>query len=170
MFEIGAYVVYGSQGVCRIEDIRRENLTGEPKDYYILTPADDPKMTVYVPVDASALTVQMHALLSPAQLDALILDGSRDDTLEWVNDPRQRNDLFKGILSSGDRRMLFRMLRTIHERREAQLAAGRKLYAADELAFERAEKLLHGEIAVILKIQPDEVRDYIATKLDKMAE
>ena len=165
MMKIGTYVVYGSQGVCRIEDIRRENLTGEQKDYYILSPADDPKMTVYVPVDSATLTGQMRSLLSEAELEALIRDGSRDGVLEWINDPRQRNEMFKSILNSGDRRMLFRLLRTIHERREAQAAVGRKLYAADELVFERAAKLLHGESATILHISASEVSDYIAARL-----
>lgn len=165
MFEIGSHVVYGSQGVCCITDIRCENLTGEAKDYYILSPVDDPKMVIYVPSDSAALTAQMRALLSPDELVSLIRDGHNDDTLEWINDPRVRSEMFKNILQSGDRRMIFRMLRTLHERREAQQSCGRKLYAADEQVFERAEKLLHGEIATILKIRPDQVQDYIASQL-----
>ena len=165
MMKIGTYVVYGGQGVCRIEDIRRENLTGEQKDYYILSPADDPKMTVYVPVDSATLTGQMRALLSEGELDTLLRDGNRDGSLEWINDPRQRNEAFKGILNSGDRKMLFRLLHTIHERKKEQEAIGRKLYAADEQILERAEKLLHGEIAAILHIPTAEVSDYITKRL-----
>ncbi len=165
MFEIGAYVVYGSQGVCCIADIRQEDLTGETKNYYVLSPVDDPKTVIYVPVDSAVLTAQMRALLSPDELISLIRDGHNDDTLEWINDSRMRGEMFRNILQSGDRRMIFRMLRTIYERREAQMACGRKLYAADEQAFERAEKLLHGEIAAILRIRPDQVRDYIASQL-----
>ncbi len=165
MFEIGAYVLYGSQGVCRITDIRREDFSGQAKDYYILSPADDPKMVIYVPTDAAALTGQMRPLLSPDELTTLIRAGHADDTLEWINDPRARNEAFKSILQSGDRRLLFRMLRTIHERRLMQEAGGRKLYAADEQAFARAEKLLHGEIATIMHIRPDEVQGYIRSLL-----
>ncbi len=165
MFAIGNYVVYGSNGVCRIEEIRRENFSGEDKDYYILTPTDDPKMVIYVPTDAPALTGQMRQLLSPEELTSLIRQSGTDDTLEWINDPRGRNEMFRQILQSGDRRLLFRMLRTIHQRREYQATQGRKLYAADELAFQRGEKLLHGEIAAILKIHPDEVQEYIRSQL-----
>ena len=165
MFEVDTYVLYGSQGVCRIDDVRSEDFSGQAKEYYILVPADDPKMVIYVPTDAAALTGQMRPLLSPEELNTMIRQGCTDDTLEWIADPRARNEMFKSILSSGDRRLTFRMLRTIHERREAQLAEGRKLYAADELAFERAEKLLHGEIAAILQIGLNEVQNYIRSLL-----
>ena len=38
MFEIGQYIIYGSTGVCEIEDIRDERISGEKKSYYILKP------------------------------------------------------------------------------------------------------------------------------------
>ncbi len=165
MFEIGAFVLYGSQGVCRVSDIRSEDFSGEAKQYYILTPADDAKMVIYVPTDAAALTGQMRPLLSPDELRQLIVEGSRADALEWITDPRSRNEAFKNILSGGDRRLLLRMLRTLHEQRTKQEASGKKLYAADEQAYERAQKLLRGEIAISMNIGPAEVQEYIRSLL-----
>ena len=165
MFSIGSYVVYGSQGVCCIREIRREDFSGTAKEYYILTPADDPKMVIYVPTDAATLTSQMRQLLSQDELAALIRDGAAAEPMEWINDPRSRNEQFRQVLQSGDRLRLFCLLRTIHERREQQTALGKKLYAADEAICQRAEKLLHGEIAAVLNIHPNEVRDYIRRQL-----
>lgn len=165
MFEIDSYVIYGMQGACRICEKRRENFTGEEKDYYILSPVDDPKMVIYVPVDSQALTSQMRPLMSREEIDRLISEACVAGTLDWINDPRSRNEHFRTILQSGDRYNLFRLLRTIHLRRAEQEAQGRKLYAADELVYEKAERLLHGEIALILRIRPEEVRDYIRARL-----
>ncbi|MBE6661296.1 MAG: CarD family transcriptional regulator [Ruminococcaceae bacterium] len=165
MFSVGSYVVYGSQGVCRISEIRREDFSGTAKDYYILTPSDDPKMVIYVPTDAATLTSQMRQLLSLDELTALIHDGAAAEPMEWINDPRSRNEQFRQILQSGDRLRLFCLLRAIHERREQQIALGKKLYAADEAICQRAEKLLHGEIAAVLNIKPDEVQSYIQSQL-----
>lgn len=165
MFEIGNFVLYGSQGVCRVSDIRSEDFSGERKDYYILTPFDDAKMVIYVPTDAATLTGQMRPLLSPDELNALILEGKDEAALDWINDPRKRNEYFKTILSSGDRRLVVRLLRTLHEQRIKQEAIGKKLYAADEQAFSRAQKLLHGEIAISMNINPAEVQDYIRSLL-----
>ena len=165
MFTVGSDVMYGSNGVCRIEEIRSESFSGEAKDYYILSPADDPKTVIYVPTDAPTLTAQMRRLLSQEEVQSLIRQGCDDELLEWINDPRSRSEMFRGILQSGDRRLLLRMLRTIHARREQQSEIGRKLYAADEQAFARAERLLHGEIAAVMRIHPDEVQSFIHSQL-----
>ncbi len=165
MFEVNSYVVYGMQGACRICERRRENLTGEEKDYYILSPIDDPKMVIYVPVDSQTLTAQMRPLLSPEEIDLLISKACEEGTLEWIHDSRTRSEHFRNILQSGDRHNLFRLLRTIYLRRAEQEAQGRKLYAADELVYEKAARLLHGEIALSLRIRPEEVQDYIRARL-----
>lgn len=165
MFSVGDRVLYASHGVCRIDEIRSENFSGVPKDYYILTPLDDPKMVVYVPTDSAMLTSQMRPLLSPDELEKLLQEGICAQPIEWINDPRARNEQFRQILQSGDRLRLFCLLRAVHERREQQIALGKKLYAADEVICQRAEKLLHGEIAAILHIHPSEVQQYIQSRL-----
>lgn len=40
MFEKGAYVIYGSNGICIVQDITTLNLTGVDKNrkYYLLKP------------------------------------------------------------------------------------------------------------------------------------
>lgn len=165
MFKIGSYVMYGNQGVCRVVEIRRESFSGTAKDYYILSPLDDEKMTIYVPMDAEALVSRMRPLLSPDQIAALIREGCAAETMEWTDDARGRSEQFRQILQSGDQQRLIVMIRTIYERKELQLAKGKKLYSADEAAFEKAEKLLHGEIAAVLNIRPDQVQDYIQSQL-----
>lgn len=40
MFQVGALIVYGSTGVCRVEDVRKMDPNGENRErlYYILRP------------------------------------------------------------------------------------------------------------------------------------
>lgn len=165
MYDIGSYVMYGNQGVCQILELRREDFSGEWKDYYILSPLDDAKMTIYVPMDAEALLARMRPLLSREEVAILIREGCAAEPMEWIHDARGRSELFRQILQSGNQHRLMVMLRTIYQRREEQMALGKKLYSADETAFEKAEKLLHGEIAAVLNIQPDQVQDYIQSQL-----
>ena len=161
MFSVGSNVIYGSNGVCRIEQIRSECFSGEKKEYYILTPVDDPKTIIYVPTDAGALTAQMYRLLTREELCSLMSRQSEGELLEWINDPRERKEMFRHILQGGDRAQLLRMLRTIDERRLRQAEQGRKLYAADEEAFDRAQRRLHGEIAAVMHLRPEEVRAFV---------
>ena len=101
MFAVGEYVVYGTQGVCSIERICREDFSGEMKDYYVLAPADDPKMQIYVPMDAPALTEKMRALLSAEELMSTLRMGMQEGVLEWVNDQRGRTEQYRRILQEG---------------------------------------------------------------------
>ncbi len=165
MFEVGTYVLYGTTGVCRIAQIRRESFSGETKEYYILTPVDNPGMTIYVPTDAELLMAQMKHLLSRGEMETLIRAIPQVDTVEWIDDPRTRNEMFRQILQSGDRRRLLQLLKTIRCRRQEQAALGRKLYLADETVFQKAEHLLYGEIATILQIRPEEVQNFIRSQL-----
>ena len=38
MFKIGDYVVNSKNGVCKIEDIPKMNISGNNKEYYLLIP------------------------------------------------------------------------------------------------------------------------------------
>ncbi len=165
MISVGCDVIYGSQGVCRVQEIRRENFSGTEKEYYLLKPLDDPKMIIFVPTDATDLVKQMRPLLTTDELSALLCPGVTIEALEWISDPRARADAFEAIIRRGDRRELLAMLRALYIHREQQLMHRRKLYIGDENACQRAERLLHGEIAAILHIAPNEVPAYIQNRI-----
>ena len=38
MFQINDTVVYGAQGVCRIEEISKREMAGKAMEYYVLKP------------------------------------------------------------------------------------------------------------------------------------
>ena len=51
MYEIGSYVIYRAEGFWKISDIRTESFgaIGGQEKYYILSPVNDEKSTVFVP-------------------------------------------------------------------------------------------------------------------------
>ena len=167
MFDVGDYVVYGSNGVCSIREVRQEDFLGEKKPYYILSPVDEIGLTIYVPVDVPELVSQMRPLLTLQEVGALIDSIPTLNDGDWIVDNRARAEQFSQILKAGDRAAMLEMLRTIYRRREKQAAIGKKLYLSDEHAFEKAERLLYGEFAVVLQIRPEEVTEYIRRRLSK---
>lgn len=64
MFEIGEYVVYGMNGVCRVEEIGTMDLGGIDSDklYYTLLPIYTKGSRVFTPVDNQK--VIMRAIIS----------------------------------------------------------------------------------------------------------
>ncbi len=157
MFKIGDSVVYRSEGVCVVSDIRSESFggIGKSEEYYILTPVNDKKSTVFVPVNNERLTSMMRRLLNADELSTVI-DGLRDERIEWVSDSRARSNVFREMLSSGDRRQLIILLNTVSERVDALREAGKKVGSTEANAYMKAERLLYEEFAATTDIQSQE--------------
>ena len=75
MFEIGSYVMYRAEGVCKISDIRDESFgaIGGQEKYYILSPLNDDKSTVYVPMGNDALLGMMRPLMSAEEICRMVM-------------------------------------------------------------------------------------------------
>ena len=60
MFEKGGYIVYGTTGVCQIEDItgmKSKGASGE-KLYYVLRPCFQKGNTIFTPVDNGKIAMR----------------------------------------------------------------------------------------------------------------
>ena len=153
MFKIGSRVVYRSEGVCVVSDIRSESfgMIGRAEDYYILTPISDNKSTVFVPVNNEKLVAYMRALMSAEEITEMISE-LREQRMDWIEESRARNAAFKEVLALGDRRQLIIMLNTLAEKKEEIKAAGKKIPTGDLNALRRAEKLLYDEFSATTDI------------------
>ena len=84
MPNIGDYVNYGNQGVCRIDGRRSLKFgSAQPRrDYYILSPVYQKGSRVYVPADNQALLEKMRPVLSPQEIDKAIASVKERDILD----------------------------------------------------------------------------------------
>lgn len=148
MFEVGSYVIYRSEGVCVISDIRSESfgMIGKEEQYYILTPVNDGKSTVFVPLANEKLVGFMRRLMSAEEINAM-LGELRDERMEWITDSRARNNAFKEILLRGDRRELIVLVNTVSEKLDQIADSGRKAGSTDLNALHKAERMLYEEFS-----------------------
>ncbi|MDD3919834.1 MAG: CarD family transcriptional regulator [Eubacteriales bacterium] len=165
-YEKGEHVIYGSNGICFIEDIVLQQPAPGVKErlYYILRPEDSHSLTISVPAESEALVQKMRPVLSKAEIDAL-LSGAKGRELDWVEDKRARADYFRKILAEGVQEDLILMIRCIYLRREALKEHGKKLNVADDTTLKTAEKLVRDEFAYALSVPPDAVGRYIRKAL-----
>nr|WP_243108474.1 CarD family transcriptional regulator [Maliibacterium massiliense] len=162
MFQVNDTVMYGNTGVCRIVDIRQEKFAGRTAQYYILKPVDDASTTIHCPTENAQ--AKIRKLLSPEEVYALI-QIMPDMQAEWIESEQQRKEAFNNILKRGDHVELVKLIKALHFKRAEKLQAGRKFYAADEKVMKDAERMLHGELAYVLKIAPEEVVPFIMGEL-----
>ena len=164
MFSIGQYVICGNKGVCTVEDITTLDISGvdKAKKYYILKPRYVTASTVYVPVDSAATS--MRTILTKEEAESLINSIPKIPVLEIKNEKLVEQD-YKTCMKSNCCEEWVKLIKTIYERRQKRLQAGRKETAIDGKYFKIAEENLYGELAVALNLERDEVCDYISAQL-----
>ncbi len=161
MLNVGETFVYGSSGVCRVEDICVRDCGSGKKEYYVLQPVYDARSTVYIPTDSEKLVSNVRTLLTEKEVYDMI-SSMPEEGFEWIINDKERIETFRSILEEGTRQDVVKLLRTLYLRKKELAEKGKKLRSADEAMMQRAEKLIYGEFAWVLGISPSEVNGFIS--------
>lgn len=166
MFQPGELVVYGTNGVCRVESITRPNLTGADrnKQYYLLKPLQQDGV-IYTPVENQK--VPIRPVISTEEAEALIdliptiqAEACRAPTLQALAQHYQT------AVRSHDCKDLIELMMSIYAKRQQVESQKRRLGMVDERYMKQAERLLYGEFSIALGIPFEEVQPYIAQRVD----
>lgn len=85
-----------------------------------------------------------------------MVEELRDERIEWQSDSRARNNLFRDILSRGDRRELVVLANTVGAKAEELTESGKRVCIADINMLRRAERLLFEEFSATTDISSAE--------------
>lgn len=164
MFEPGALIVYGSTGICRVEEIApRQQVGGTGQAmYYTLTPVFGCG-TVYTPVDTK---VFMRPVMTRQQADELLrrMPGMEECPCA-MRDQRALAEHYRGLLHTYECEVLVGMIKTIRAKSLAAAQRGKKLGKIDQQYMKRAEELLCDELSVALCQPKEQVKEYMARQL-----
>lgn len=136
-------VVYGGEGVCRVEGVGTPSLPGMDK----------------TPVDTRVL---MRPLLTGQEVQELIaqLDQLPEEQAESHN-TRAIKDLYHQVVASYDCKRLAGLIKGVCRRRSWAIHHGRKVSQMDERYLRRAEDALYGELGAVLGLPREDVPAYI---------
>lgn len=160
MFAIGDLVVYGGEGVCRVESIGRSAIScADPtREYYTLAPLYHTGH-VMTPVDTRVL---MRPIMTMEEAEAFV---SALPTLEAENtaelSQRAAREYYQSVVTSYDCKRIAAFMKTLCCKRALAIKNGKKVSQLDERYAKRAEDALYGELAAALGIGRDEVCAYI---------
>ena len=154
MFSVGEYIVYGVEGVCRVEEAGKLKVAGLDKNraYYRLRPYYHDG-TIYTPVDGKAV---MRPVLTREELERL---------LPRLPDSRAAGEYYRAILSGHDCVALLRLCKTLHAKQNSQTASRRGVNSTELRSWRMAEEMLYGEFGFALGMPPAQVRDFLREKL-----
>ena len=166
MFQPGELVVYGSTGVCRVEEVTKLDQPGgaRGRQYYVLRPLWQDGV-IYAPVDS--VKVPMRPVISREEAEALI------DRMPGIQAAACRGGTAQALaqqyqtaVRDGGHQALIQMMKAIHHKRGQAESKNRRLGMVDERYMKQAERLLYGELATALDIGFDEVEPYIASRIE----
>jgi len=166
MFEKGEYVVYGTSGVCKVEDITTMNLEGISKEklFYILSPLGQSGGRIFTPVDNQKTL--MRPILSLEEARDLIKDIPQIEGL-WIVNDKQREETYRKCMRDCDCRGWIKIIKTLYLRKIERTAQGKKVTATDEKYLKLAENHLYSELSIPLEIPKERMEAYITEQIEK---
>lgn len=164
MFQAGDRVVYGIHGVCDIKDSETQTVDRKKVTYLVLEPLGQPGSRYMVPTHNAVAMGKLKKMLTREELEAMIRsENVRKDS--WIRDEGQRKLTYRELIASGDRERLMSMVHTLYRHKAEQTAAGRKVHLCDDNFLRDAEKLLIGEAAIVMGMEPEEAKQFIRSGL-----
>ena len=163
IYKEGDMVVYGTEGLCRVQEVTDMTFDGRTDRYYVLKRGES---LTYVPVNNEKSVSKMRLVLTKDEITQL-LDTMPLENDPWISNDRDRQAAFKEIILYGDIRDIILLARKLKYQQRDQEAQGKKLHLVDERVFKEAEKLISEELAYVLGIDRDKVIEYLVDKLEK---
>ena len=164
IFQKGEHVCYGMNGVCLIEDVREFSVGRNKDTFYVLRPLRDRHSTFFIPTGNDALVAKMRDPISRDAIDELI-SSVRNDPGEWIDERKERMEVFREILRQAEPRDMLRLCVLIYEKKQKLSDSGKKIAPSDESMLKQAEDLLQIEFGFAMDTSADEAGAYIKKQM-----
>ena len=165
MFQVNDVVVYGAQGVCRIDGIQKQKMDGVIKEYFVLKPADQREAVFYVPTWNEKALAKMRKVLTKEDVDALI-DSIPEKEPFWIPNENARKDAYRQILAGGDHAAVISMLQALYAHKQERETIGKRLHVVDDYFMREAEQLLYNEWRYVLNMDKAGLMTYIMERIE----
>lgn len=161
MYKAGDRVVYKNNGICVIEDIRKEKFgTQEKQDYYVLKLLYTEDARIYVPVEREEKEGKMRAPITK-EIAREVIEGYKSADEYWIFDDKLRAARFKDVLDAAEPMELARLVKSLEKKSSELLGAGKRLRVSDDAVFKKAEANLYGELAAAFDVSVSDVKQLL---------
>lgn len=162
MFKVGDKIVYGTNGLFVIDDIRDENVLGKTHTYYVLKSASAKSDSLsFIPTDNEELVSHMRAPMSKSEAELFIKTIPDIEPAPWIGDSRKRAELYRELLESGKHSNIVAVIKSVKQNSEKRIAEGKKAFVSDENTLKRAKDILLCELCESLNACESEIEAYI---------
>lgn len=162
----GQYVVYGTNGVCHVDDVCEMAFPAgqEKKPYLLLRPLSDSASVIYLPSENQALIEKLRPTLTRRESEVLLASAS-ERQMEWIEDRKLRTFTFRNMIQQSHPDLLLSLIRCVCVHRDELAAQNKKLASADREAMEAAFKAICEELVFSLERPREEIIEQIEKAL-----
>lgn len=163
MFNIGDLIIYSGHGICQIDDICEKTYHDETKNYYVLHPVTDSRLSISTPVDNKS--VIMLELLDNDEAEEL-LNSFKLPGAEWIEKDHQRNQTYTEIINNGNRLEISKIINTLMRRGNDAEKNNKKLYVQDRKLLAATQSILFHELAISTNTTFEAILDKVTEIVD----
>jgi len=167
MYQVNDLVMYGNDGVYRVEAICTPDIKGINKNklYYVLNPIYRVGRT-YIPVDTKMF---MRPIITYEVAQQMIDHIPSIKTNVYNNsNMRMLEDHYKELFQTHNCEDLIQLIKTVYAKKEIAINEGKKTGQIDERYMKKAEDLLYSEFAIALDMPKEDVRNYIEERVKQL--
>ena len=160
MFSIGENIIYGTNGICRVGEIRTNPFdASDSRLYYILYPLfDTSNSKIFTPVDNDNVVIRRPVSRDFAED---FFKQIPEIGLVEVEDERKRREAYRSAVQTTDLFKYISVIKTVVKRRASFKKLRRRLPDLDNDFEHTARNCLYGELATVLDLDREEVHNRI---------
>lgn len=166
MFAKGEFVFYGSEGICKVDDVLPSPLEHMPKDclYYVMHSLHDPNGVIYVPVDSDR--VFLRSLMTREEAEALIAEIGAVLPMEESNAKLLREQYMLAMRKHMPIEWV-RVIKTVNRRKENLMGRSQRISETERSFGESAAKFLRTELSLALALPEGELETYVLSRMEQ---
>ena len=149
MYRIGDHLVYGTSGVCLVDDVCACPFDkNDHRTFYILKPINGTASSViYTPVENDRIS--MRPLSTPEEAEAVLANAQAIPLLA-VTQEKARREVYRNAIATGELAAYVALIKTVRARR-AEFAGTQRRLPDFELDYEStAKRHLYTELSLVL--------------------
>ncbi len=166
MIQTGDYIIYGSNGVCKVEAIGTVNKEGIPKDkyYYTLIPVYTRGNRIYTPVDNSKVVIR--PVISKEEALSLI-DSMVELKVLDISEDRRGEEVIKEVLGKCDCYETAKIFKSLYIKRQLKADQGKKQNIREDKYFNLTKENLIREMAITMGVDIQHIEDLLIKSVKK---
>jgi len=168
MYQVGEYLIYGFEGICRVEAIGHPKMAGvdRQKLYYTLMPLSG-SGAIFTPIDTGAF---MRTPIERTEAVALLADLEKLPLYtELPAESRTIFSYYQEVLQTHDCREILRLYKTLYLKQLSLVGTRKTLSSTNMRYLKQTEELICGELSFVLGYDSTELAQMLRKRLSAAA-